>query len=364
MNGKLFFYRNLVEAKQILDRLINKQRVALYKPIQIAEILYRARIGELSINDIRYNLEAYRNPSKRWRDNITRLLIDQISTSSQRFQDNLFEPNAMPPEILSILAEENTKRGGIVERYIYQQFRKKQLRILHLIELLQSATVEEFKLPDFLDEFEHDRGIKRSIDKAYEIIVYALFNTLVQHLRIRVTLSIDSKQLDILSRFEEFATLVLGIDAQKPTVSVDAKLYRAGVTNAADKGLDIWSNFGPVVQVKHVTLTDEIAEDICEEITADHIVIVCNDSERETIERICKQLGQRIQGIITQNQLVKWYDEALHGKFSNILGNSLLNSLRQEFRNEFPHSVTFDTFYNERKYNCIPKSLSSFWIDD
>jgi type II restriction enzyme len=141
-------------------------------------------------------------------------------------------------------------------------------------------------------------------------------------------------------------------------------LYRAGATNAADRGLDMWANFGPVVQVKHLTLTDELAEDICEEVAADRIVIVCKDSERETIERVCQQLGQRIQGVIVQSQLVQWYEQALRGDFASRLGDDLLNSLRQEFRNEFPYSTTFEAFYKERGYDRVPQSSSPFWCGD
>lgn len=352
------------DAKKALDRLIDKQRTAFYKPIQVAEILYKVRLGELSISNIRHNIEAYRNPSKKWRDSVTRLLINQVSTSSQKYQDNLFESNAIPPAILAVLAEENCKYNGVVERYIYQKFREKQRRILRLDELLNKATVDEFNLTDFLSEFIHDRGIKRSIDKAYEIVVYALFNTLVRHLRAKITLGIDPARLDLLRTFEDFARLLLGIDSRNPSLSLEAKLYRAGVTNAADRGLDIWANFGPVVQVKHLTLTDELAEDICDEVVADWIVIVCKDAEREAIERITRQLGHRIRGIITQADLVRWYDEALRGRFASELGNDLLESLRQEFRNEFAYSNTFEGFYKERGYDRIPKCPSPFWQDN
>jgi hypothetical protein len=145
---------------------------------------------------------------------------------------------------------------------------------------------------------------------------------------------------------------LLGIDIQHPTISLPAKLYRAGATNAADRGLDIWGNFGPVIQVKHLILTEELAENIADSVTADQIVIVCKDkdSEKEIIERVCQQLGQRIQGIIVQSQLAQWYDQALRGAFSERLGSDLLNSLRQEFRNEFPFSETFEPFYHERGY--------------
>ena len=55
----------VTEAKQALDKLISKQRVHLYKPIQIAEILYHVRREELKIEQIESDLEAYRNHSKR-----------------------------------------------------------------------------------------------------------------------------------------------------------------------------------------------------------------------------------------------------------------------------------------------------------
>lgn len=258
----------VLEAKKTLDKLLGKQRVALYKPIQIAEILYRVRRGKLSINDA------------------------------------------------------------------------------------------------FLVQFVRDKKIKRSIDKAYEIVVYALFNTLVKHLRAKITLSTDPSQIDLPRAFEEFAHLVLGIDAQTPSISIEARLYRAGATNAADRGLDMWANFGPVIQVKHITLTDELAEDICDEVAADRIVIVCKDSERRTIEYVLQQLGHRVQAIIVQSQLVHWYEQALHGEFGNRLGEDLLNNLRQEFRIEFPYSTTFESFYREREYDRVPKSLSQFWQSD
>lgn len=52
---------NIQEAKQALDKIISKARIHLYKPIQIAEILYRDRIeGDIDLED----LETYRNQSK------------------------------------------------------------------------------------------------------------------------------------------------------------------------------------------------------------------------------------------------------------------------------------------------------------
>jgi hypothetical protein len=51
------------QAKEALDRVIQKSRVHLYKPIQVAEILYRDSVHK-DINLL--SLEDYRTKSKKW----------------------------------------------------------------------------------------------------------------------------------------------------------------------------------------------------------------------------------------------------------------------------------------------------------
>jgi type II restriction enzyme len=130
--------------------------------------------------------------------------------------------------------------------------------------------------------------------------------------------------------------------------------------------LDMWTNFGPAVQVKHLSLSDELAEDISGSIAADRIIIVCKDAEKDTIYRVCHQLGisERIQGIITKSDLIRWYNKALRGKFSNILAKELLLSLKTEFTNEFPYSRTFKDFYRGRRYHLITESRSPFYENE
>ncbi len=66
------------DAKKALDTVITKSRVHLYKPIQIAEILYHIRMyGD--INPL--ELEEYRTKSKRWRDDVCRVLLGRTCTS-------------------------------------------------------------------------------------------------------------------------------------------------------------------------------------------------------------------------------------------------------------------------------------------
>ena len=84
------------EAKASLDSLIKKSRVHLYKPIQIAEILYHQMTVE---NLDLLNLDSYRARSKKWRDDMSIRLLGRICTSSAKFQDNLFDDNAIPPKV-------------------------------------------------------------------------------------------------------------------------------------------------------------------------------------------------------------------------------------------------------------------------
>jgi len=77
------------------------------------------------------------------------MLIGQVSTSSQKFQDNLFEENAVPPSLLKQLVEVNNQFGGVVERYIYQRFALRQKairRVYHYVKKVREAGVDQFDL--------------------------------------------------------------------------------------------------------------------------------------------------------------------------------------------------------------------------
>ena len=108
-------------SKKALDLVIRKSRVHLYKPIQIAEILYHHRTERgWDLSD----LESYRNVSKRWRDEVSLLLVGRRSTSSQKYQDNVFEANAMPPELLAKLGMINKRTSTKRWRRAFRLFGK------------------------------------------------------------------------------------------------------------------------------------------------------------------------------------------------------------------------------------------------
>jgi len=345
------------DAKRVLDKVINKARVHFYKPIQVAEILYRSRTrGDIDVSD----LESYRSPSKKWRDDISRRLVGSISTSSARYQDDVFNENAVPPQKLAILDAANKAGSAIVENYIYHRMCQRWALLPVIQNYLTETRSEDFTLREFLSKFERYPGLKRSIDKAYEIVVYALFRTLTKFLKIKVTISIEESDEQVLSDFSDFMEVVIGIPRGSRQKVFSAELHRLGVANAADLGLDMLCNFGPVIQVKHISFDPDVLEDVIEPLSMDKVIIVCLESHRYNIEAVLAQIGfrDRIQGIITDRDLERWYELAL-GKYRDKLANLLFRELSSEFRREFPHIERAEEFLRERGYQR--EALIGMW---
>ncbi len=122
---------------------------------------------------------------------------------------------------------------------------------------------------------------------------------------------------------------MLGIPAGQTSITLPAALYRAGVANAADTGLDIWANFGPAIQVKHITLTPELLEDITESVDADRIILVALDDEKAQITGLLKQVNyiNRVQAIITLTEISGWYATSMKQDHRDTLGKHLLQDL-------------------------------------
>ncbi len=340
------------EAKTRLDLIIGKSRVDLYKPIHIAEVLYRSRtVGDFNIA----KLETFQNPSLRWRNVITNKLAGKVSTSSARYQHDVWSETAMSIEVLIVLDAENKTTNGTVEKYIYSRYGEKQGTVSSVISVIKDATPESFKLENLLNLFVKESGIRRSIDKAYEIVVYSLFETVILALEAKVKVNVSENSKPILQEFSDLAKVLLGVDENYLSWEQTAHIFRVGVTNAADRGLDMWANFGVAVQVKHLTLNEKLAASIANQVESDSIVIVCKDAEAKVIETILKQIGygSRVRGIVKESDLVKWYEKCLRGKFSNKLAKPLLERLLNGFEAEFPFSTTLAEFLEERNYNRL-----------
>lgn len=345
---------NELDAKAGLDSLIKKARVHLYKPIQIAEILYRDRtVGDISLP----HLETYRNASKKWRDDICQRFLGRISTSSARYQDDLFNENAIPPAALNDLGKINKQKNGVIEAYIYRRFHQRMSQMATGLDYVDEHDKSTFSLQEFLDLFWHEPGLRRSIDKIYEIVVYSLFSALVDALGVEVVISMNPEKKDILKEFDDFARLVINLTPQQQSFKLKAKIHRVGVTNASDRGLDMFANFGLAIQIKHLSLTEELAEGIVSSVSADRIVIVCKDSEKNVIVSLLNQIGwkSKIQSIITESMLHEWYRKALTGKYSKELGSDVLENIKKEIQIEFPttDSTGFTEFVKKRGYQKI-----------
>jgi type II restriction enzyme len=347
----------LNEAKERLDKLINKARHRLYKPIQIAEILYKART---SSDVVPSKLETYRRISNTWKADIALRLFGRRPSLNSRYEDQLFDDAVIPPQTLNVLARAN--QGGIIEAYIYYRIGGTQLLLEKIRSGLDITKPSAFDLESFIKKFEGESSLRRSIDKVYEILVYALFDILVNHLDATITLSVSQDKREIVKDFEKFTTIVLGIDPVRLSISQPARLFRLGVTNAADARIDMWANFGPAVQVKHITLDLEEGKRIAQEVMADKIIIVCKHAEQKVIESIFSQVGlkEKIRGFITEKDLVSWYKLCMT-KYANSIGKDVLRALSHEFDVEFPlaKSSEIEKFLNERGY--ARKMLQGIW---
>lgn len=343
-----------MEAKQALDKIISKGRVHLYKPIQIAEILYRDGVhGDIDLAD----LDTYRNISKKWRDIVCLRFLGRTSTSSARYQDDVFNENAVPPSVLEILGNENRQNNGIVERYIYDRFEQRFSQMSNGLNYCITHDKSSFQVIEFINLFWNEPGLRRSVDKIYEIVVYALFSALTECLKVKVTVKADKAKQELLEEFSDFAERVIGLSKERSKVTVNARINRVGVTNAADRGLDTWANFGMAIQIKHLSLTEELAENIVSSVSSDRIVIVCKNSEEKLIVSLLTQIGwkSKIQSIVTENDLISWYEKALRGTFAEEIGGKVLSTLYDEVLLEFPatNCDDFNDFKHSRGYDSV-----------
>lgn len=360
---------NIETAKERLDSIIKKTRTRYYKPTQIAEVLYRARVHQdIDIS----NVESYRTHSKKWRDKVSKILLNASSISSSRFQDDVWNDNAMPARILAVLDRVNKEGSGIVERYIYYRFLERQGGIVAVMEKLKQAQTspESLNISEFFELFRNKIGLKKSVDKCYEVVTYSILETVVTALETKITVQVSSDKQELLREFASLAKVLLNIDSEQMEWTELAHIYRVGVTNAADRGLDMWANFGIAIQVKHLTLNENHVRQITDQIESDSIVIVCRDADASVINTILKQISwaKRVRGIIKESELIQWYDKCLRGKFSDPLSLQLIQLLLTSFEAELPEASSYanriTNFCARRNYDKLfPTSLWQTEID-
>lgn len=263
----------------------------------------------------------------------------------------------MPPRHLQVLGEYNNQKNGIVEAYIYSRIEEKHDQLLQIYEYLKNTSPGKFQLDRLLDMFMRDEsGLVRSMDKVYEIVVYALFLTLTQKLGISVEMKISNKDKQLIEDFDAFTTKIYGLNSKELERSMPAFIYRVGATNAADRGLDMWSTFGAAIQVKHLTLSEEIIDGVASDVQADRLIIVCREVDSKIIDSIFTKTGTKtkVQAIVTQEELLGWYNKCLSTKYVKSIGNDLLRVFINEFQHEFPFAGNpLEELKNDRGYSKI-----------
>ncbi len=198
----------------------------------------------------------------------------------------------------------------------------------------------------------------------YEIVTYSLFEIVVTSLEAKIKVTVPEINRDLINEFSDLAKVLLGLDENNLEWEQFAHIHRAGVTNNADRGLDMWTNFGPVVQVKHLTLNEKKAEGIVDQVESDHIVVVCKDADAKVLEIVATQIswGKRVRGIVKESQLVAWYEKCLRGEFSTRLATPPMEKLVTSFKAEFPQSLGVVSFFEERGY--LDLQPEDFWLTD
>jgi type II restriction enzyme len=75
------------------------------------------------------------------------------------------------------------------------------------------------------------------------------------------------------------------------------------------------------------------------------------------IVSVLNQIGwkSKIQSIVTETDLLNWYEKALRGKFANSIGDKVLKKLTDEIQVEFPatDNAEFMKFIKQRGYEKL-----------
>jgi type II restriction enzyme len=334
---------NKAQAIAKLDNVISKSRVEMYKPIQVAEVLHAARIDKSIQLD---QLETYRLQSKQLRDAVTRELIGKVSTSSAKFQDDVWNDTAVPPEAMKILGDLNVKNGA-VEEYIYQNVWLKNSFLILIRDHLD--TIKNIGDINSLFAAFNEDGMRSSGDRLFEIFVVAV-------------LQADISSLNVKIKFEEKKPMTGDSSAERIVQAIQGLTHtlhfsRIGHTNAADAGLDIWSNFGAIVSVKNYKLDEHLALKVLGDTPIGQLVIACDSYSIEALEVLKKESTNRSITLVTKDELIQDAERLLDNQSS---AEEFLKVFLSNFDHEFPRNTTLEVFMQSRGYK-IEKPTHGRW---
>lgn len=334
---------DISSAKAKLDHVIKIAKVEMYKPIQVAEVLHVARTtGGIDLG----NLETYRTKSRHWRDQVTTQLYSKHSTSSARYQDDVWNDNAVPPTAMVALGEENSTDGR-VETYIYSFVIGKNKELVSARASIRSLS-SIGDVTNLLEMFDA-ASLRSSAERLYEILATAVFKTELQLTSYTISVDRPRQGNDKLS-IDKLVDLVA-------THPIPLAVDRLGHTNAADAGLDIWTNFGVAVNVKRRALTVQLLRQVVKDTPIGALHIVCLDVDASALSLLeeLRSSGLSIS-ITTKLDLMNSVARLLASPEAS---HKFLNTLTDSFDREFPMARTLGEFVISRGYDTA--SLSGRW---
>ena len=332
---------NIIQARIKLDRVIQLSRVEMYKPIQIAETLREINLNN-TINPLA--LETYRNISRELRNKITKQLIGKISTSSMRFQDDLWNESAVPPSALALLANENRKSSK-VEEYIYQHVYAKNAHMIEIRKNLDNiSSIKQIQI--MFDSFDSP-GLRTSADRLYEVFVLSVLQTDLENSNYK--LNITGSKASVTGNGAK--KLIDATDGQRN----ELMLAKIGHTNAADAGLDIWSNFGVVISVKNYHLDAELLEKVLSDTPIGFLVVVCETIDASLLGQYKKISNGRSVVFITKEEILNDVKSILADEKRS---KQFITRFLHFYDGEFPLTNTLEEFMKQRKYRIqLPNEL-------
>lgn len=314
----------------------------MYKPIQVAETLRNL------VKDPQYDpldIESYRNLSREWRNAVTRELFGKVSTSSMRFQDDLWNDSALPPQALEKLLELN-KENNVVEEYVYQHVYWKNRK---LIDLRKAITeVEDYET--FLElyrEFDTPE-FRSSQDRLFEVLSISTLQTNLDGINLKLRIEGEIEKLKGTS-----SSILVEFSHKR---DMNLKLGKLGHTNAADAGMDIWSNFGAIISVKNYHVDLNLYKQILDDTPIGDLVIICKTHD-ESLNELAKQSDRPLRFI----KELELFEDVRNYFADKQKRTSFLQLFTSFFDREFPLAQSLEKFMNNRGYKLNqPNALTSY----
>ncbi|GEM_PF-3670180 len=338
------------QAVLALQQTIAKSTFLFYKPIHIAEILRHGRTSALSQDALLDYIDKKAARLRDLRDEVTSSLMGRISTSNIRWQDETIFPRGfVAKQVFPRLHELNTasETSGYVEAYIYGSFQdgcQALERFLGSIKADTSTSVLEH-----LRLVKSNALFRKVSNKIFEIIAYALCDFMLQECRAECSISITPTAL--ANQVSFFLERIIGIKRGQTSRRQPATIFRMGLTNANDNGVDMNTNFGVVVQVKDVLVNkDKQLDDIVRKAPEGPLVIVCRGIDRALERKTADEKDRwgNIQTIVVEKDLRHWESCCRDAG----LADKLVSTIDELIRREFPAAKqgVVSAFLEKRKY--------------